>query len=430
MSRTRRAHVVEGSESGRRGSRLRAVLCTQWFPPEKAALLSDIAEGLTAAGHEVTVITGFPNYPTGKVYPGWRQRPWTDQRTDGYRVRRVVQYPSHDASAFRRMASYVSFGLAAAVFGWRQIRRANVVYVYHPPLTTAFGPWLSRLTGGPPYVLHVQDLWPDSVIAADMVDRRALPVVARLLDRMCRAIYRRAAVVVCIAPTMASLLAGRGLPASRLDVVLNWADEAVFFPVPAHPAVADDLGLRGCTSVMFAGNMGAAQGLDVAVRAAAAVRELPDFRLVLVGDGVQRPALEELTAELGASNVVFAGSRPLAEMNAISAAADAQLVILRDLPFLRGTIPSKLGSVMAGGLPVVCAVEGDARAVVEEAGAGWTCSAEDVDALAETFRAVCSASPEERRRRGAAGRRHYEETMAKAAGVARIESILQKVSRG
>ncbi len=408
---------------------MRAVLCTQWFPPEKAALLADIAEGLRDEGHQVTVLTGFPNYPLGKVYDGWRQRLWADYPAEGYHVRRVVQYPSHDTSPVRRAASYISFGLAAAVFGWRAIRAADVVYVYHPPLTTALGPWLSRLLGGPPFVLHVQDLWPDSVAAADMLDRRSAPLVVRVLDRACRAVYRGAASVVCIAPTMASLLQNRGVSAARLEVVPNWADEALFHPVERDASVVESLQLTGTTSVMFAGNMGPAQGLGTAIRAAAAVRDLPDFRLVLVGDGVHRPALEELAAQLGADNVVFAGARPLAEMNAVTAAADAQLVILRDLPFLRGTIPSKLGSVLASGLPVVCAAGGDARALVEQAGAGWACAGEDVAALAEAFREVHAASAAELRRRGAAGCSYYRANMAKRRGVARLEAVLRTAAR-
>lgn len=407
---------------------MRVVVCTQWFPPEKAALIADVAQGLRAHGHEVTVLTGFPNYPTGKTYEGWRQRPCTTARVDGYRVKRVVQYPSHDSSALRRAASYLSFGLAAALFGWRDLRVADVVYVYHPPLTTAIGPWLSRVLGGAPYVLHVQDLWPDAVVEADMVGRRSVGPLARLLERVCGAVYRRAAAVVCIAPTMAQLLAERGIPAARLDVVPNWADETIFFPVPRDPSLADALGAGSGTSVMFAGNMGAAQALDTAVRAAAAVRDLPDFRLILVGDGLHRPQLERLARELGAANVSFLGSRPLEQMNAITATADAQLVTLLDRPFLRGTVPSKLGSVMASGLPVVCAADGDARALVEKSGGGWTCAGEDVEGLAAAFRALHAASPEERRRRGALGRAHYEATMSRASGVRRIAEILRRAA--
>lgn len=407
---------------------LRAVLYSQWFPPEKAGQLTDIADALVARGIDVSVVTGFPNYPTGKIYEGWRQRPWKNYLANGYRVKRVIQYPSHDASAPRRTLSYASFALASTVFGWRALRRADVVYVYHPPLTTALGPWLSRKLGGAPYVLHVQDLWPDSVVAADMLEARTAQWVYGALSHLCNGVYRAAAAVIAIAPTMAELIAARGRMGGSVSVVSNWTDESVFAPGQRSLEVVESLGLRGKTSVMFAGNIGAVQSLETAIRAAAQVKDLGDFRLVLVGDGVRREALEKLAATLEATNVLFLGARPFAEMNAITAAADAQLVILRDRPHLRGTIPSKLASVMASGLPVVCAVEGDARACVETAQAGWTCESDNVEALASVFRAVHAADPAERARRGASGRAFYEREMARSIGVDRIVQILGEVA--
>jgi colanic acid biosynthesis glycosyl transferase WcaI len=408
---------------------LRIVVCSQWFPPEKVPIPADVAAGLVAVGHEVTVLTGFPNYPLGRTFDGWRQRPWATSRTNGYRVRRVVQYPSHDASGLRRAVSYLSFALATAIFAWRELRRADVVYVYGSPVTAALSPWLSRLTGGAPYVVHVQDLWPDSVVAADMAGSRWSPAVLRVLDRLCRTLYRGAAAVVCIAPTMAMLLRQRGVPDERVHTVGNWADEDLFFPVPPDRELALGLGAGDGLTVMYAGNMGPAQGLETAVRAAAQVADLPGFRLLLVGDGLGRPALEALAADAGAGNVVFCGQRPTEQMNAITAAADVQLVILRDLPHLRGTVPSKLGTVMASALPVLVSADGDARALVDAAGAGWTCPAEDVSALAKAFRQIAALSAEDRRRHGAAGRAYYEQHGARAAGMARIGAVLAGAAR-
>jgi glycosyltransferase involved in cell wall biosynthesis len=207
--------------------------------------------------------------------------------------------------------------------------------------------------------------------------------------------------------------------------VNNWADESVFRPTQRDPGVVDRLGLGGCTSVMFAGNIGPIQGLDTAIRAAAAVKDLSDFRLVLVGGGIAVDSLRALARATQADNVRFVGPLPTEQMNDITAAADAQLVSLQDRPFLRGTIPSKLAYVWASGLPVVCAVAGDARELVERSGGGWTADSDSVDALAAAFRAVHTSSPAERRRRGAAGRSFYEAVMARSIGVARIEEILR-----
>jgi glycosyltransferase involved in cell wall biosynthesis len=263
-----------------------------------------------------------------------------------------------------------------------------------------------------------------------MLRQQSLGAGMRLLGRLCDAVYRRAQSIICIAPTMAAFLEARGTPDTKLAVVNNWADENVFRPTERDPGVVERLGLGGCSSVMFAGNIGPVQGLETAIRAAAAVQDLADFRLVLVGGGIAVDSLRALADEIHADNVVFVGPLPTEQMNGITAAADAQLVILQDRPFLRGTIPSKLAAIWASGLPVVCAVAGDAREYVERSGAGWTADSESVEALAGAFRAVHAATLEDRRRRGAAGRTFYETEMARSIGVARIEEILRAAARG
>ena len=407
---------------------LRVVVLSQWYPPEKAFIPADVAEGLADAGHEVTVLTGFPNYPAGKVYDGWRQRPWLDSRVDGHSIRRVALYPSHDTSPVRRAAGYISFGMTSTAFGWSRLRSADAVYVYHPPLTAAFGPWLSRVLRGAPYVLHVQDLWPDSVVASGMVKTRSARAVEGLVGAACRAAYRRAAGVICIAPTMAAILRDRGVPERALHVIPNWADESRYFPADRQESVARDIGLADCFSVMFAGNIGDMQGLDVAIRAAAEVRDLADFRLVIVGDGVARIRLQRLADDLKASNVRFIGPQPPAVMNGITSAADIQLVCLRDLPFLRGTVPSKLGAILASGLPIICTVAGDANSMIEFAGAGWTCSPGNVQALAQVFRQAHAAPKGDLDERGRAGRKYYEDHLARQTGTHQIEAILSSAS--
>jgi glycosyltransferase involved in cell wall biosynthesis len=407
---------------------VRVVVVSQWFPPESASIPADIARGIAGLGHDVTVLTGFPNYPTGKIYDGWHQRPWLDGELDGFKTRRTALYPSHDSSAIRRAASYLSFGLTSTIFGWSRLRSADVIYVYHPPLTSAIGPWLNRRTGGAPYLVHLQDLWPDSVVSADMIHGGLLSTANGLLSHACAAVYRRASGIICIAPAMASILNRRGVPEHKLHVVPNWADESAFFPASPSPDVARRLGTSGHFTVMFAGNLGHLQGLDVAIRAAATLRDLPDFRLVIVGDGVARASLAELAMSLGAGNVVFVPPEPVAAMNEITHAADVQLVCLRDLPFFRATIPSKLGAVLASGLPVICAVNGDAGQLVSSAGAGWVCAAEDTEALARAFRHSHASSPAELREHGLAGHRYYVGHLARDGAIERMEGLMHAAS--
>lgn len=403
---------------------MRIVVLTQWFLPEKADLQLAIVKRLSSAGHEVVVLTGFPNYPAGQLFPGWRQRRALTTRQDGYTLRRVALYPSHDRSAVRRSLNYLSFAASSTVSGWSALRWADAVYVYHPPLTAAVGPWLSRRLGGAPYVLHVQDLWPDAVMATGLVGGRAGTGVARVLDVACRAVYERAAAVIAIAPTMAQVLERRGVDQAKISRVCNWADEDLFHPVPRSAAAQRELGLEGRFSVMFAGNVGDVQGLDIAVRAAGQLQDLLDFRLVVVGSGVALPALKALASQLRLRNVLFVPSQPQSRMNELTSAADVQLVSLKDRPFLRAAIPSKIAAVLASGLPMICTAPGDAADLVRESGAGWIAEPEDVDSLANAIRAAHASTPEHRAVMGRRGRRYYEQHLSREVSLRELERII------
>jgi len=408
---------------------LKVLVLSQWFPPEKAVMVPDIAIGLRNRGHEVRVLTGFPNYPLGRIFDGWRQRPWMPDEYEGVPVLRVALYPNHDRSAVRRALSYASFAASSTIFGWPQLRWADVVYVYHPPLTAAAGPWLNCRLGGAPFVLHVQDLWPESVLQSGLVRQGGRAWWIAGFERLCAKAYIAASQVISIAPTMSETLVARGVSPDVATVVLNWADEEIFRPSPAPPGSRERLGIPpNAFVVMFAGNLGEVQGLEVAVEAAAQVRDLPDFRLVFVGDGVAYERLRELAERRGADNVVFVPPRPVTEMNVVNASANVHLVCLRPLGFLRGTVPSKLGSILASGLPVITSVDGDARAIAEASGAAWSVAAGSEAELASAFRRAYASSVEERQRMGRDGRDWYAAHLSRAAGIAQVESVLVQAS--
>ncbi|PTA46287.1 glycosyltransferase family 4 protein [Micromonospora sp. RP3T] len=408
---------------------MRIGVVSQWYPPEPIFIAGELATELAARGHEVRVLTGFPNYPSGRIYEGFRQR-WRDEHTEGrLTVRRVPLYPSRDASVLRRVATFVSFGLTSAIVARRYLRDVDVVYVYHPPPTAFAGPALLRLLRRTPVLLHVQDMWPESVTASGMAPGGVSGrVVHRVLSGVMRRLYRSAAAVVVIAPSMTDLVVQRGADPDRVRVVWNWTDERLFRPVPATPAARSALGHRGRPIVMYAGNMGPFQRVETAVRAAASVDPLID--LVFVGSGPDEGRARELCRTLGATNVRFLDRRPPAEMADLYAAADFQLVTLRALPALRGTVPSKLQGAMACGVPVIVSADGDAARLVEAAGAGLTCPAEDWRALADRFRAAVDIPPAERVRIGERARRAYLERMSLRVGVDQIEDVVTGICPG
>jgi glycosyltransferase involved in cell wall biosynthesis len=398
-------------------------ILSYFFPPEPAFIPGSLAEELAARGHEVRVLTGFPDYPGGRTYPGWRQR-WKHQTTsERLTVRRVPRYPSQDASAARTVASYLSFAGSAALAAPRYLAGIDALYVYHPPATTFAAAGLLRLLRRIPTVLHVQDLWPDSVISSARTPRGA---AGRLLSgglaTTVRRIHQAACGIAVIAPSMRDLVVAHGADPAKIRVVLNWTDERIFRPATASPAAREAIGYRGRCTIMHAGNMGPFQRIETAVRAAAGVQGQLD--LVLVGSGVEEQRARHLAAELGATNVRFLGQRPPDEMADLYAAAEYQLVMLRDLPALRGTVPSKLQAALSCGSPVVASAGGDTADLVERARAGLSCPPEDWQALADRFALAAVIPAEARAEMAYRARESYLQRMSMRAGVDQIEQML------
>ncbi|MDQ0726313.1 glycosyltransferase family 4 protein [Microbacterium sp. W4I20] len=401
---------------------MRVLIVSQYYPPEAVPLPADLAQGLAARGHQVKVLTGFPNYPTGSVFPGYRQS-WRSVEADGpVSIHRVPLFADHSQSAIKRMVNYFSFALSSAT-ARRLSRGADVVYVYATQMTAGFGPWLWRTTGGRPYVLHIQDLWPDSIVGSSMMAGGAKErIISGTLGPWLRSAYRRAAAVIGIAPTMVSTLVSRGVPEHRAHLVYNWADagEPVKSELPATETPRAE--------VVYAGNVGDMQDLGTAVRAAHAAADA-GVVLTIVGDGVAKADLQTLVAELDAKNVRFHDPVARERMPEIYARADYALVSLKNMPVFRGTIPSKFQAVLSAGVPVVTTVQGDVRRLVEDGGVGVTADAEDVDSLEAAFRAAAELSTDERSAMARRGREMYDTHFSRGSGISRIEELLSAAAK-
>jgi colanic acid biosynthesis glycosyl transferase WcaI len=407
---------------------MRIGMISQWYEPEtgSAAHPTAIARGLQARGHQIRVVTGFPSYPQGTVYDGYRMRLRTREMRDGIELLRVPDVPSHDQNALRRALTLTSFAASAtAQVGW--LRGADVVLTYLSPATVGLAAWTLDRLHGVPYVLYVQDLWPETITASgflpgDRLNRAAEAIINVGLRRL----YHRAAGTAALSATMTRTLEARGTVVPPVSIP-NWVDEDVL--APAAPAAPRELPADR-TWIMYAGGMGDVQALDHGVRAVARLSARPDIGLAFVGDGVARARLERLSAELGVSDrVLFLGPRPMSEMPALMAEAAAQLVSLKDLPLFRGTIPSKVQAAMACGSPIVCAVAGEAADVVTRAGCGVVVAPEDDASLADGFVTVADLAPEARRQLGAAGRQAYVDQYSAAAGTERLEQLLVRAAR-
>lgn len=406
-------------------------LLSQWFDPEPgpAAVPGVLARSLVDRGHSVSVLTGFPNYPVGRVYPGYSQRlSHVETPSPGVLVRRVPLYPSHDANPVKRVANYASFAVSATVQAQRHLGDADVAWVYNSPAPVgSVARRLSRKTGLP-FLLHVMDVWPDSVLQSGMVAGGiAHRAAERGLTRMVQSTYAAASAIAVTSPGQVDLLASRGVPEERLRYVPVWADEELFFPRPPDRTLLPEPARDASLVVMYAGAMGHVQKLDTAIRATVAARDV-GVHLVMVGSGIAMNGLRQLAQDLGAKNVHFTGPRPSREMGDLTAAADLHLVALADTPLLRVTMPSKVQAIMASARPILASCVGDAAEVTEAAGAGVAVTPGDLAGMTAVLRDLAT-QPDLLRTWGEGGRQHYENTASRGRTVSSVEVILREIAR-
>lgn len=401
----------------------RILLLTQWFEPEPTFKGLVFARELVRQGFEVEVLTGFPNYPGGKLYPGYRIKWLQREVIDGVQVTRVPLYPNHDQSAIKRVLNYVSFAASSLVYGLFIAKRADVIYAYHPPATVGVTASLIRIFRRIPVVYDIQDMWPDTLRATGMLNNaRVLNVVAAV----CQWVYRRVDHIVVLSPGFKRLLVERGVPEAKIDVIYNWADEAALaVPIGQVPAAFPG---SERFRIMFAGNMGKAQALD-AVLDAAALLQARGARVcvVMLGGGVELSRLQQRAVDMQLRNVVFLPPVPMAEVGTLLNAADALLVHLRKDPLFEITIPSKTQAYMTVAKPLLMAVDGDAAELVRQSGGGVVAASENAESIAAAADGLASLSSVELAGMGVRAQKYYRECLAMPAGVAKFGAIFHRL---
>jgi colanic acid biosynthesis glycosyl transferase WcaI len=414
--------------SGQTGEskRPRLILLSQWFDPEPTFKGLLFARALQDRGYDVEVVTGFPNYPGGKVYDGYRIRPIQREAVEGVAITRLALFPSHDNRTLPRVANYLSFCLSVFLYLTFAARRADILYAYHPPLTVGMAAAMAKLFRRTPTVLDVQDMWPDTLSATGMLDA-SLPL--RIVGVVCRWVYARMTHIVVLSPGFKRLLIGRGVPADKVTMIYNWADEsAIMAAGETRPALMPD---DGRFRVLFAGNLGLAQNLDVVLDAAkivATVNGKVDF--CFLGSGLETGRIRQRAVDEQLSCVYFYPKVSMAAVGSYLSAADCLLVNLRPDPLFEITIPSKTQAYMSAGRPIIIAVAGDAAALVENAKAGIAVPPGDAQALADAVLEMATLSKEARARLAKAARQYYDAHLSLQCGVDAFDTLFRTINRG
>jgi glycosyltransferase involved in cell wall biosynthesis len=376
---------------------LKILFITENFPPEVNAAATRVYERAcywAKDGHEVTVLTCFPNFPQGRIYQGYRQSLYDVSVVDGIRIIRLPTYIARNEGFFRRTLDFVTFMVVSTIAA-AFLRRPDVVVATSPQFFSAVAGFMVGFLRRRPFVFEVSDLWPASIAAVGAMSRGKL---YRALEGIELFLYRRAASVVVLTASFRDDLIRRGIAAGKIAVVVNGVDLSRYERRGKDAELMEKFALQDKFVLGYIGTHGMAHGLENAVAAADMLRHDARFRLLFVGDGACKPALERQAAEANLGNVIFESPQPKAMMPRIWSICDAALIHLKNDTAFSEVIPSKMFEAMAMGLPLlVAAPSGEASRIVEREGAGVRVSSADPRELADATRHWMDDTPLVRR---------------------------------
>lgn len=368
---------------------MRITFLCQYFPPEMgapSARTSEHARHWVRLGSEVTVITGFPNHPTGIIRPEYRGYFTKRESVDGIDLLRTWIYCAPNKGFLKRIINFLSFFLSSFTLGAILTRRPDVIIGTSPQFFCAVSAYLLSIIKRVPFVFEVRDIWPQSAVELGALRNRA---VIRILEAIEMHLYRRAALIVIVAESTLPYLIEKGIDPAKVAIIPNGIDDEYLASASATPeAVRAETGTEGRFIVSYIGTHGMSHALGVVLQAAARLGDDKSIQFLFIGEGAEKAALKAQAASMGLTNVAFIDEQPRERLLAFYRASDLSIVPLKRLPIFRKVLPSKLFELMGAGCPIVCSVEGEAARLVEKSGAGVCIEPENVDALVDAIRAL------------------------------------------
>jgi glycosyltransferase involved in cell wall biosynthesis len=394
---------------------MRVLIVSQYFWPEEFRI------------NEVVVLTGKPNYPEGRFADGYGFLRRARERWHSVEIVRAPLIPRGSGRPLRLMLNYASFALLASIVGPLRCKRGvDAILVYEPsPVTVGLPALAMKAVTRAPVLFWVQDLWPESLSATGAVHSRS---VLKAVATLVRFLYARCARVLVQSRAFVAPIRALGVPEHRIVYFPNSAED-FYLPLDslrAVPPVELPPGFR----VMFAGNVGAAQGFETILAAAELLRSHREIHWLIIGDGRQLPWVRAEIARRGLDEIVhLLGRHPAQSMPVWFAHADALLVSLRAEPVFAMTIPAKVQSYMACGRPIVASLDGEGARVIREAGAGLTAPADDATALAKAVLQLYRMPAFARDKMGACGRAYFERHFERKALLAQLVALMEETTR-
>lgn len=353
------------------------------FPPEVNAIASRVFERACYwidAGHSVTVITSAPNFPQGKIYPGYKNKWYQEENMNGIRVIRVKTFMAKNEGIILRTLDFISYFFTAthrAIF----LKKPDVIMATSPQFFAAIAGWLTAKFKSVPFVLEISDLWPASITAVGAMKENFL---LQMFEKLELFLYRKATAIVALTHSIKQDLVRRKIPSEKISVIINGVDLSKYSPQSRDENIAKEYGLKNEFTVGYIGTHGLAQGLENVLEAAKLLREETDLKFLFVGAGAAKEKLMQQTNNENLKNVIFIPPQPKDKMPLVWSLCTVALVHLKNVPLFEGVIPSKMFEAMGMGLPLLLvSPEGEASAIVTKTQAGIWVSADDPLALAK-----------------------------------------------
>jgi len=401
------------------------IIITQWFDPEPTLKGLKFASELSKLGFEVQVITGFPNYPGGKIYSGYKVKFLQREFLSDIIVNRIPLYPSHGKSILGRILNYLSFSFCVFIYGLYISKNADILYVYHPPLSVGVAACFIKIFRKTPIVYDIQDIWPDSLHSTGVIRNK---YILDIISYLCNFVYRNVNSIVVLSPGFKKLLMMRGVSEKKISIIYNWTNEEIskfsYVLFPKNISGSERI------TIMYAGNIGRAQALETIIDAACIlINKLADASFIVIGSGVELASLKQYAVDKQAKNVHFFPSVPMDRVNEYLKSADILLVHLKADPLFKITIPSKTQAYMAVGKPILMAVEGDAARLVKSAKCGITARSEDPQDIADKIMTLASLNRDHLERLGQNGMIYYQTNLSFETGVRKFAKIFHSLTK-
>ena len=386
---------------------MRILIISQYFWPEEFRI-NELSTMLVERGHQVTVLTGIPNYPGGSFSPGYQFIRNKTENHEGIKIIRVPLLPRGKGGGVRLVLNYLSFAIFASILGPFKCRdHYDVIFVYEPsPITVGIPAIVMKKIKSAPILFWVQDLWPESLSATGAVNSQ---YILKTVEHLVRFIYSSCDLILVQSRVFISAISSMGIEQSKIKYFPNSA-EVIFSQADGVAKLSQGIKFPEGFRIMFAGNIGAAQDFETILTAAKLIKNHADIHWLIVGDGRMFPWVkEQIELRQLSQTVHLLGRHPVEVMPSFFSRADVMLVTLRKQPIFVLTVPAKVQAYMASARPIIAALDGEGARTIEEAGAGLVCASENAEMLAETVLKVYHMDKVQLEKMAINGRKYFEE---------------------